>query len=134
MSVKTITVLQRDPSNSVNNVVIDFFDMATGQIVETTSQIVYYGDHAPIITYYMPTNGNNDYGEIHAEWTDENFELWKNDQFIQELKDLGDFEFFNYARQQGIVVTRYLPWNEIDKDPSSLDISLYTPPTDFTLE
>jgi hypothetical protein len=131
MTVRTITVLTPvDPASDID--VVGEFIQTTLDVYGQTNNDIWFQENGPSLKVFISSDLHVNYGEIHAVWDDEKFNSWKSDSIIQFLRNSVVYDSYVAARNKGINVIRYLPWDDKERDPESKKLEEYVPP-DFEL-
>lgn len=126
---KTITTLSRPHIESINTTILeDFQSLVEIEHLSDFFYVIYNIENAPRISYFLAENKDIDYAEIHLEWDDDTLDAWLHESFCQEFRTEYEFPFIKMIAGK-INITRYLLWDETDKDPTHQRMSDYVSPS-----
>jgi hypothetical protein len=116
-TVTWVTVISRDAGSlSENNVVDDFMTTVFSHEMSFLLSFVF---NDVDVEYFIPSNGDLNYGEIRATWTPERLNAWINDTGTQTIRETYEMDILNFAKNAtNINITRYVAVEDILNDPN----------------
>jgi hypothetical protein len=121
--ITTITTFATD-TPSPPSAIERFFDVAYTHEYFAFAALVYAGT---LQEFFVSADGQ--YAELRLSWADDaEYSAWFDNQEIQTIRTQYEPGFFSTVRDSGVVLTRYLPWDDAEVDSLAKQSVVYAPP------